>query len=229
MTIKTLNDRLESIKLLMEYAVPEKHKKEALSFVKKHEGDTVALNIFYTFYSYLPEAADDYIKILRLLARKEGAFLICATTELGDYLYLATSERAELLGRLDEGIADQEILEFFGFESREAFKKAHSDLSRFPVYVPTHLHQELCPVCHAAEGEYHTLGCPIEVCPWCGGQLTGCDCRFTQLGVSELDEERQLDALLARLNKKGRIPFDAASQKPSYPSAPPQEPGVKDN
>lgn len=228
MTIQSLKKQLDDIKLFMEYAVPKANLKQALALVQKHEGDTVALNIFQAFYSALPEGSDDDIKVLRLLARKEGTFLICATAGLGDYLYLATSEQAELLGTLAEGIREEDILAFFGFKDQDAFSKAHRDLSRFPVYVPAHLHGNLCPVCHAAEGEYHNLGCPVEVCPWCGGQLTECDCRFTQLGVTALDTEPQLDAFLAILNKKGRIPFDAATQRPAYPSAPPQEEGVED-
>ncbi|MEN8257792.1 MAG: hypothetical protein ABFS09_08020, partial [Thermodesulfobacteriota bacterium] len=69
------------------------------------------------------------------------------------------------------------------------------------------------------EGELHEFGCPVEVCPWCDGQLTSCDCRFKQLGVSEISAERQLDQFQQLAKKKGRIPFDAASQRPAYPTA----------
>jgi hypothetical protein len=34
-----------------------------------------------------------------------------------------------------------------------------------------------CPDCAAGVGEYHVLGCDVEQCPYCGGQLIFCDCR----------------------------------------------------
>jgi hypothetical protein len=33
---------------------------------------------------------------------------------------------------------------------------------------------ELCPDCGAAQGKYHRLGCDVEQCPYCGGQLYVC-------------------------------------------------------
>lgn len=229
MKTETLKQRLDAVKLLMEYAVPKEHLEEATSLVEKHGADTISLNIFHTFYSYLPEAHDDYIKMLRLLARKEGTFLVCVSTGIDDYLYLATNERAEFLGPHAEGIYHEEVLHFFGFINKEAFIKAHKDLSRFPVYVPAHLHGDLCPLCLTAEGEYHTLGCPVEVCPWCEGQLTNCNCRFSQLGAETLTKDKQIDIFQKKLNKKGRIPFNAAHQRPGYPSDGKKNGSGKDN
>jgi hypothetical protein len=36
---------------------------------------------------------------------------------------------------------------------------------------------ERCPACGAKAGDYHVLGCDVEQCPYCGGQLISCDCR----------------------------------------------------
>lgn len=33
-----------------------------------------------------------------------------------------------------------------------------------------------CHDCKAPHGEYHHLGCDVERCPRCGGQLISCDC-----------------------------------------------------
>ena len=216
----TLNQRLADIKLLMQYAVPPDALTTATALVEKHHTDSVALHIFHAFYSYLPEGLEDAIAVLRLLDRRQGTFLICASTALNNYLYLATSEQAEFLGPLSEGIWEDEVLSFFEHENRDAFLKKYTDLAAFPVYVPAHLHHDLCPVCHVADGEIHTLGCPVEICPWCGGQLTSCGCRFTLLGRAELKNEAQLDELLTLLNKKGRLPFSAEEHRPAYPITP---------
>ena len=218
--MSTLNQQLVDIKLLMRYAVPPADLAKATSLVEKYSTDSVGLNIFHAFYSYLPEGIEDAISVLRLLDRRQGTFLVCASTGLADYLYLATGEQAEFLGPLSEGIWEDEVLAFFNHEGREAFLEKHADLTTFPVYVPAHLHNDLCPVCHVADGEIHTLGCPVEVCPWCQGQLTSCGCRFTLLGRSNLKSEGQLEELLALLNKKGRIPFSAEEHRPAYPITP---------
>jgi hypothetical protein len=34
----------------------------------------------------------------------------------------------------------------------------------------------LCGDCEAADGEIHDLGCDLEDCPRCGGQLISCGC-----------------------------------------------------
>ncbi|HCC55309.1 MAG TPA: hypothetical protein DEQ20_10385 [Desulfobulbaceae bacterium] len=216
----TLNQQLIDIKLLMQYAVPPADLATATAFVEKHGTDSVSLHIFHAFYSYLPEGLEDTITMLRLLERRRGTFLLCASTTLSDYLYLATSEQAEFLGPLAEGIWEEEVLNFFNLENREAFLKKYTNLASFPVYVPAHLHHDLCSFCHVTNGEIHTLGCPAEICPWCGGQLTSCACRFTLLGKADLTSEGQLEELLALLNKKGRRPFSAEEHRPTYPFTP---------
>ena len=218
--MSNLTQRLADIKLLMRYAVPPDDPANATALVEKHDTDSVGLNIFHAFYSYLPEGVEDAIRVLRLLDRRQGTFLICATTAQTDYLYLATGEQAELLGPLSEGIWEDEVLAFFGHENRDSFLKKYADPTPFPVYVPAHLHHDLCPFCHVADGELHILGCPVDICPWCGGQLTSCACRFTLLNRTDLKSETQLEELLAQLNKKGRIPFSAEEHRPAYPVTP---------
>lgn len=216
----SLDSLLQEIGLLMRYGVPESELRTAASLVAKYDTDRVALNVFHTFYSYLPEGLEDSIRILRLLVHRQGAFLICATSGQGDYLYLATVEGAEFLGPLAEGIWEEEVLAFFGFAGREEFVRAHADLSAFPVHVPVHLRGNLCPVCLVADGEPHILGCPVEICPWCGGQLTTCGCRFEMLGKKAIAGEAELAALLGHLEQKGRIPFNVEEQRPAYPVTP---------
>ncbi len=54
-----------------------------------------------------------------------------------------------------------------------------------------------CTKCNASEGEFHTLGCPFELCPACGGEyrLIDCDCRV----LSPYQEIKVIDAIKKEL------------------------------
>ncbi|MFO7760030.1 MAG: hypothetical protein R6V20_00245 [Desulfobia sp.] len=209
-----LNEQYETIKTLMSYAVPKNKMEKARELLDEFQADPIALNLLQAFYSFLPEGDNDHIKTLLLVARKKGLFLICARTELGDYFYIVNRERAEFLGSCDEGIAEKDTLEFFDLP---ADGTGLDDPLAFPEYFPARENPNICPVCFAANGELHQLGCPVESCPWCGGQLTYCNCRFEVLNKTELSEEEDLKILEKALEEKGRIPFDPSNERPGYP------------
>jgi len=215
--MQTLDEKRKEIELLMKYAVPEVHRREAAAFVETYAADNIVLNLLHNFYSYLPDAIDDGVRKLRLLARRQGAFLFCATTFCDEYLYIVTAADAFCLGKLAEGIADDEVLEFFGFADQRTFADRTSVLDGFEIHTPADQDSSLCPVCSVSVGEYHSLGCPVEICPWCGGQLTYCNCRFDQLELEELASEADIERLLDILEAAGRIAFDT-TQRPAYPT-----------
>ena len=83
--------------------------------------------------------------------------------------------------------------------------------------------KEICHDCDCLEGEIHKLGCDMETCPFCGGQLLSCECCYIQLGY-DVDETKPYNGLPEEvymhglsdeevrkwyeiLVKKGRIPF----------------------
>jgi len=208
----TLSEQKAAILLLMDYAVNEEDQAQARKLVEHYAGDAIALHVFHEFYSYLPDAENDAIRILRCLDKKGGNFLLAATTCRDTYLYLANSEGAEFLGDHRDGIWDEEVLAYFGVTREQALAK-FKDLDSFPVNVPVHLNPNLCLACAVEHGELHRLGCPVEVCPWCGGQLTRCNCRFSEAGVDQFASEIQLEKFIEALESKGRIPFDAAEQR----------------
>ena len=47
----------------------------------------------------------------------------------------------------------------------------HIQYDNYPGY-----YKDGCHDCDAIDGLYHSLGCDVEVCPHCNGQLLSCDC-----------------------------------------------------
>jgi len=210
-----LKKQRRDIRRLMQYAAPGEQLESALDLLLIFRDDRIALMVLHEFYSYLPDAENDWIKELRLVGRKQGVFLLAAVSEDDAYLYLVSSEGIEFHGSLLEGYLDKQLLDFFDFSSREAFAESGKNPENFPLYQPLQGEQDICPACHAATGELHVLGCPVEICPWCGGQLIHCHCRFEQLELEEITKQQDLDRLEALLNQKGRIAY-SPEQRPDF-------------
>ncbi len=213
-----ISDKFKELDLFIEYGVPKKQQRQARALVETFGHDPLAINIFHSFYSTLPDATEDCIEKLVLLEQHQGQMLFLVKTTLSSYFYLANNDRAAYGGSEREGLT-KEILQFYGFGTQESFEKKFGDLSGLTPYSPDFITSQVCPVCYCLEGEPHEFGCPIEVCPWCDGQLASCDCRFEQLGVTEISSDKELDHFHQLAIKKGRITYDAASQRPAYPTA----------
>jgi len=217
-TPKTITERKNEIQFLMKYAVPEDQVEAAETLVEKHAADIIALNLLHSFYINLPEGKDDSVNTLRLLTRRQGVFLLCVSTGNGmHYLYLVNREAAHIIGTLAEGIIDRELLDFFGFADNKEVLTLTDKPEKLQQYEPYAADSNMCPSCHVAVGEFHTLGCPVEICPWCRGQLTYCNCRFTRLGIDTMDKVSQIEKLQELLEGEGRIAFKK-EHSPAYPA-----------
>lgn len=215
---KTLGERRKDIEFLMQYAVPAEQAAAAKGVLEKYTGDIIALNLLHSFYIHLPEGRDDSVVALRLVNRSQGVFLLCVSTGNNmHYLYLVNNEAAHIIGTLAEGIIAQELLDFFGYADNTEFLASKGRTETLKEYVPYTPEADLCPSCQAAEGEFHTLGCPVEICPWCNGQLTYCNCRFTKLNIDSLDKVSQIEKLRELLEETGRIAFKK-EHNPGYPT-----------
>ena len=64
-----------------------------------------------------------------------------------------------------------------------------------------------CHDCGCLPGEFHKPGCDWEVCPFCGHQLIGCDCRDEILS-DEIDKLWD-----AKLREKGLIAYDSKEER----------------
>ncbi len=213
---KSLKDQVAAIELLIRYSAPAEHRHQACTLVQGYRDDQIALRLLHHFYSYLPEAEDDAVRKISEVSRRQGLFLLVAVSLLGKYLYLVNTEEAVFLGTLEENALDGELLEFFGWQGPAAFAKATRNPTDLADYQAATLDGNHCPACSVATGEEHILGCPVEVCPWCGGQLVHCNCRFGRLQKESLDRDSDLDELYRLLSEKGRIPFEPAGQAPGY-------------
>ena len=210
-----LQEKRRRIRELMQYAVPDSQTAEAQDLLVIYRDDHFALTVLDEFYQFLPEAQNDWVKELRLVSRKEGVLLLAAVASADAYLYLISSEGIEFHGRLQEGYLDKDLLNFFGFSSAEHFSKQASNIAHFPLYEPIQTDINTCPACHAITHEEHELGCPVEICPWCGGQLIHCECRFTQLDQEELTTEQDMIRFEEILQEKGRLVY-SPEQRPSF-------------
>lgn len=211
-----LKQIMTDIQLLIRYAVPEAEQASAYDYVESFHRDRFALVIIKDFYRTLPDAREESLVKISMIEQKEQVFLLLLSTLNHHYLYLTNDEEGTFLGEYEDGIADGHILAFFEYPDLEAFGKAHKSVEAYREYLPLErLNENICPSCGVESGDIHTLGCPVELCPWCGGQLKHCNCRFDQLGVEELKDEAKLEELEGKLEAKGRIPY-AKEQRPSF-------------
>ena len=206
----------DEIKLFIKYGVSVQEQSTATHFLESYQDDFFALEVIKDFYRTLPDAREEALLKISVLDEKEQVFLLLLSTARHHYLYLTNDEGGLFLGEWAEGIVDSHVLSFFDYPDKDTFKKAHPVIDKCREYVSLErLNEEICPSCGIRAGGLHVLGCPVEVCPWCGGQLNHCNCRFEQLDVEELTDETKLKELEEKLEKKGRIPY-AKEQRPSF-------------
>lgn len=215
MASQDLNEQRKAIYEAMEYAVPEGMEEVARDVVDIYRDDQLGLVMLREFYSYLPDPQGALVREIKSVGHRQGIFLLAALTGEEGYLYLVSSEGIEFHGSLKDGYLAVELLDFFEFEDLGSFKKLCASPDDLPVYEPIQINEDICPACHSSSGQFHELGCPVEICPWCGGQLIGCDCRYEQLGLEAITSEEELNHFEAKLEERGRIPF-SREQRPSF-------------
>jgi len=207
---------LEEIRLHIKYAVPEGDQHHALSFVDQYKDNRMVLALLREYYSTLPEAREEAVIRIAALMSRQGIFLLVAVTENNGYLYAVSGTEVVFLTEYG-GEVDEQVLAHFDFPSQAAFLKKCIKMDELTDYVESENGSlSVCSACGVSEGELHLLGCSVEVCPWCGGQLSNCNCRFEQLEVEEVETEDQLNEFYDLLTAKGRIAFKG-DQSPSYP------------
>lgn len=215
-TASAIQDFIEEIELFIDYGVSQVEKQSALDNLKKYASNTMALVVLRDFYSRLPEFREEAVSSINRIVSRRGMYLLGVDTAKNQYLYFFDGEHPFYLGEKKDGIGDSEVLSFFGYANNEDFLKrvdSDNDEEQDITLEP----KTFCPACGVAPGELHELGCPVEICPWCDGQLNYCNCRFEKLGVDEIVDDSEIDRLEILLNNKGRIPF-SSEHAPSYPS-----------
>lgn len=211
-----LDKLIKEIKLFIRYAVPENEIEEAGALVDRYRNHRRILNLFREYYVALPDAREEAATRITELIQRQGVSLFVLTTTSTAHLYAVSVDDVVWLGEYRSEL-DTEIMAFWGFNDQAELADICvplSDLGDYPDSVKGNRGE--CPACGVEEGDYHFLGCLVEVCPWCEGQLSKCNCRFEQLEVDTVDNEEQLERFLDLLTAKGRIPYQQ-QQAPFYP------------
>ena len=206
----------EEVEIFVRYAVAEQSYGEAMQVVARYSDDIPALHLLREFYRSLPEVREEPAEKIVELASHQGVKLLAVITHGFEYLYAMDGEQVVFISENGPDL-DEEYLAFFGYPAQEDFHKACNSLRELIDYssvVPSG--KEKCPVCFTLEGEYHQFGCPVEVCPWCMGQLNHCNCRFDQLEVEQILDDEELARFQRLLIAKGRIRY-SQDQAPAYP------------
>lgn len=207
---------LAEIKLFIQYSVPEEDLHSAVSLVDRYQDNHFVLRLLREYYANLPEAREEAVVKIARLINQQSVQLFVVITPSFSYIYAVTAEHVLFLGEYLQAV-DIEVLSFFGLETQEEFLKLCPPIRELKDYAASTISQATsCPVCGVPEGENHLLGCTVEICPWCEGQLSYCNCRFEQLDTEVIDEEEQLETFFELLIEKGRIPYQK-SQAPAYP------------
>lgn len=218
-----LSSELEQIPIedLVRYAVCDEELVQAQDLVQRYADHPLATGILRAYYTLLPEGREEMVTGLRLVVEQDGLALIGLATTGHRYLYLGSVGAAVYLGDFDDGVEDESLLLLFGYRTSSDYARQVTDFDQLPLLAGNDgqpASTEVCVACGVAPGMVHEFGCPVELCPWCEGQLSHCNCRFDQLGVDVIENEEQLDRFAACLADKGRIPFQP-DQNPSYPAA----------
>ncbi len=215
---KSCIELIKEIELYIPYAVPEHEQGAALTLVKKYEQDQNVLTLLKEHYTVLPDAFEEGVQRVVMLAHKQGVFLFIAVTAKRSFLYIVSDDGTLYVGEYGSEV-DQQVLTFFDFLSQDDFLKKCVSVDKLKDYCGTDIDAStICPACAVNDGEFHLLGCTVEVCPWCDGQLSNCNCRFEKLKIDLIEEESQLEDFYELLEEKGRVPF-AKDQGVSYPGS----------
>jgi hypothetical protein len=207
---------IKEIKLFIRYAVPESEFSKAIALVDRCRNNRLILNLLREHYIALPDAREEAVTRITKLVQRQGIILFVLTTTSTAHLYAVSAEEVAWLGEYPSEL-DSDVLAFWGFANQEEFSNICVPINDLQDYLDgVHGSPRECPACGVEEGEYHHLGCSVEVCPWCEGQLNKCNCRFEQLEVDMVENEEQLERFLELLTAKGRIPFQR-HQAPYYP------------
>ncbi len=211
-----LDKLLKEIKLFIRYAVPENELVGAGALVDRYRNHRRILNLLREYYVALPDAREEAVTRITELVQRQGISLFVLTTTSTAHLYAASVDEVVWLGEYP-GELDSEIMAFWGFTDQVELANICLPVNELEDYAGGGKgNRGECPACGVLEGDYHFLGCLVEVCPWCEGQLSKCNCRFEQLEIDIVDNEDQLERFLELLTAKGRIPFQK-NQAPYYP------------
>lgn len=209
---------IDDIEISLPFAVATDEQPQARALVRRYRHSEVVLRLLHDYYTALPDAHEEAVTRVAFYTARAGVQFLVLTTTGHHWLYAVSPESVALVGEYGAEMAElpADVVRFLGFASRRACAASAPRAGELDEYPEQDRTSSCCPACGVHEGEPHLLGCAVEVCPWCDGQLKNCNCRFEQLGVDEITREEQVMEFLELLEKKGRIVF-VQEQSPAYP------------
>ncbi len=210
---------VKEIKTYLPFAVPEADQASAAELVEKYGNDEIVLRLLRDYYTALPDAFEEAVTRVSEFSFKRDVHFIVLTTTGHSWLYAVTVDSVALIGEYGvevPGEVPPEVMRFLGWSTLKEFHENCPPVEKLEEYPWEDIVHTHCPVCGVPVGEEHLLGCVVEVCPWCKGQLKSCNCRFEKLDVEEIETAEQVEAFADLLAEKGRIPF-SPEQAPAYP------------
>ena len=157
-----MDQLLEEIKLLIQYAVQQDEIEPAVELVERFCDEKIILSLFHEYYSTLPEAREEPIKRLAELASRKGVFLFVVSSTNHDYLYVVSGDQVVWLADYGSEVS-VEVLSFFDFQSQADFLKLCVPVQELKEYNGLEESvKDACPACGVLEGEEHFLLQSVE-------------------------------------------------------------------
>lgn len=190
---------------------PETIEKRRQSFLRRWEDPEFAHKMHLSWKRQFNNAEKKLFDILQSIS-VDWKFVGDGTVVIGRFSpdFINGNKIIELFGNWwhEDNEVDERIEYFksFGYDTIVIWEEHLED----PEYITKEVNrfmngenmkQENCPHCGVKEGKRHKVGCEMEICPFCSGNLHDCNCEVTKIS------KNYLRLVNSKGSSKIRIPY----------------------